>query len=227
MSLNYPCSYFSHGLGRQTSRVISVEDKFRLHESLQQEAQRLLDEYGKDSDEYKIFKMGQREDEEKGLEFIKGKIPHLTISSRSQIRNKEACGKHHTGLIGLDYDNFASQEDLEKTLAALRQDKHVLIAGRSISGKGIHAVVPVSPTPKNAEEHELAWGAVDAYLYSVIKRHCDPVCKDASRLFAYGLDKTANLRHDVVHLPWDAEKERSLKNQRKIKEISAIQGALP
>ncbi len=46
-----------------------------------------------------------------------------------------------TGICFLDFDHV-EEEQLESSMTLLRKDDHVLLAARSISGKGMHVLVP-------------------------------------------------------------------------------------
>ena len=48
-----------------------------------------------------------------------------------------------TGLCFVDIDHVP-EEKVEESMAILREDEHVLFAARSVSGKGIHILVPYS-----------------------------------------------------------------------------------
>lgn len=46
-----------------------------------------------------------------------------------------------TGLCFIDIDKI-EEEQVESSMAILQQDEHVLFAARSISGKGLHILIP-------------------------------------------------------------------------------------
>ena len=84
---------------------------------------------------------------------LKVGLPAVTFSGVFQNRRTLVL---HSGMVVLDFDDV----DVGSLKADVVHNRHVLLAFISPSGAGLKVVVPVSPVPKDAGEHKMAFSQV-------------------------------------------------------------------
>lgn len=120
---------------------------------------------------------------------MKLKLPCATISGVFDSRNKQGLVTH-SGLIALDMDDVADCSALINHLADM---DIVAYAGRSVSGKGVYAIVPIA----YPEKHGQQWESLRRYFDS-LGITVDPATKDVSRLRFCSYDPEARVRFDAT-----------------------------
>lgn len=105
-----------------------------------------------------------------------------------------------TGLCFIDIDHI-SEEKVESYRAILREDEHVLLAARSISGNGLHIIVPYSLRTDNPDERmPLTPGKMNQTYCSVFK----PTTFRYGKLLGVGIDKAAGHAERLCIISYDS-----------------------
>ena len=182
-------SLYSNCLSKSPEKQVKLLSKFTLDVDIALKAIHAYERGGKDDPEYQA---------------IKKRVPAVTPSSFSDVRNADACIQQHSGVMGIDLDGFDGDADLLATLAKLRNSEHILVAGWSLSQSGIHAFARVDPIPTKISEHRDAWHAVNDVVQRLTGREMDAATKDCSRLFFFSHDKSAiaTARIDARPIKW-------------------------
>lgn len=107
----------------------------------------------------------------------------------------------HSALVVIDYDNV---EDTGSIVAELSNLPEVRLAFVSPSGKGVKAVVEVTPVPKNATEHKFAWHAVVEHLSQIEGVNEDESGKDLRRMCYLAHDPLVYMRVSGPAVAWEA-----------------------
>jgi len=94
-----------------------------------------------------LIKQIRGEKEPKEYKKLKEQLPAILFSGEFTQRNAESC-KQHSGLMVLDYDQFESEEYLNKTWESLTTNKFVVFVFISPGGNGIKALVNIPPCDK-------------------------------------------------------------------------------
>ncbi|MYI35258.1 MAG: hypothetical protein F4118_02370 [Acidimicrobiaceae bacterium] len=135
----------------------------------------------------------------------KMKLPAVTWAGTFPAYKR--TGEHlnqHSGRVVLDIDNNI---DLGTVLAELAQNPHVEFAFVSPSGDGVKPVIPVSPVPKNAAAHKLAFHAVLSVFSEYAEQDPEqlPKQRDPNRLCFLAYDPRAVYNPNAIPVEWDPE----------------------
>lgn len=102
----------------------------------------------------------------------KKNVPYVTISGLFNHR-KASDIVRHSGFICLDFDDV---EDIEEAFENLSSDHFTYACFRSISGRGLAAIVKIDP-----KKHLDAFLGLEAYFANKYQLYVDRSCKDVSR----------------------------------------------
>ena len=100
--------------------------------------------------------------------------PAVTISGKFEDARKASQITEHSGFIAMDFDDIENIDQLEEEL---RTDKYTYSLFRSISGKGLCAIVKI-----DGKKHKDAFLGLEAYYLKNYSVGIDQSCKDVSRL---------------------------------------------
>ena len=124
-----------------------------------------------------------------------------------------------TGLCFVDIDHVEN-EQVESAMAKLREDEHVLLAARSISGKGLHILVPyclwredtVSSLPPTPAKTNQIYGSVfkstAARYRDLLGLPTDKMAINAERLCLISYDDQAYFNAGAVPIIYQYEHQR-------------------
>src|SRR5699024_4520669 len=101
-------------------------------------------------------------------------LPALTVSGTFDGGHKESNIIDHSGFIAIDIDNV---ENVDQTFKAITQDEYTYCAFRSVSGRGICAIVKI-----HGSKHRKAWAGLERHYLKNYEIGIDPSGKDKSRL---------------------------------------------
>lgn len=120
---------------------------------------------------------------------MKMQLPCATISGTFSKRNG---GKllQHSGYIALDIDGVS---DCSELIAKFANMDIVAYVGRSVSGRGVYAIVSIAYPNK----HRQQWAALSRY-FATLGITVDPATKDVTRLRFCSYDTEARLRDNAV-----------------------------
>jgi hypothetical protein len=104
----------------------------------------------------------------------------------------------HSGLLQLDIDGLDDFNHAEETRMRLSADSHVLACWISPSGKGVKAIVPITPDHK---AHRANFDAARHYFRESHQLEIDPMCSDPGRLcfVSYDPDLWLNQSAESFH----------------------------
>lgn len=103
---------------------------------------------------------------------LKKKVPYFTASGTFETRNNNGL-LEASGLIAIDFDDLTNISDTEKLL---RADRYTFALFRSISQKGLCALVRIDPT-----KHLESFLSLENYYWQLLQLPIDQSCKDISR----------------------------------------------
>ena len=133
------------------------------------------------------------------------------VSDGKETRSKEVCVRHHSGFVMIDVDGLDDEKAVNRVRGLARCDVYGYGSGTSLSGRGVHIFVRVSPVPRTVEEHVQAWREVKDYYHGVLGVPVDESCKDPSRLCYLSYDIHALWNEDAWAFPWKMPQPREIK----------------
>lgn len=114
----------------------------------------------------------RNEPDKKQRQKAKELVPYVTVSGTFSKRNNQGLIKH-SGFLAIDFDDVTDYGDAFNILI---NDPYTFAAFRSISGKGLCAIVKI-----NGDKHLDSFLGLEAYYFQHYQLICDPSCKDLSR----------------------------------------------
>ncbi|MDR2144924.1 MAG: PriCT-2 domain-containing protein [Tannerella sp.] len=114
-------------------------------------------------------------------------LPAITVSGVFGAGRKAENLLNHSGLICIDIDKKDQQRDMDAIFNELKQIENIAYLGRSCSGEGLFAIVPIKD-PRQHLGHFLALEKSLAGRGIVI----DTTCKEINRLRIYSHDPDAH-----------------------------------
>ena len=139
-----------------------------------------------------------------------------------------------TGICFIDIDHVEEQQ-VESSMSILREDEHVLLAARSISGKGLHILVPytlwrddpISPLPATPGKMNQIYGSVfkstAARYREMLNLPTDKMAENAERLCLVSHDGDAWYNPAAVPIVYRYEFQKSGKKPKKYLEYEEPQ----
>ena len=142
--------------------------------------------------EKEVDKIRTAKDKEQRTSFKKN-VPYVTISGKFVKRKKEDIVSH-SGFICLDFDDL---EDVDKAFNDICSESFVFSAFKSISGKGIAALVKI-----DSRKHLEAFLSLEVYFANKYQYFIDRACKDTTRarLVSHDQDLYSNPKSDKFDL---------------------------
>ena len=119
----------------------------------------------------------------------KEQIPCVTLSGIFNYRSGNGLVRH-SGLMQVDIDKVG---DYQATFSKLCKDNYIYVCFRSPGGKGIKAIVKISPSP---ETHKSHFKALEIYFKNQFGIKIDSLCKDLARSMLLSYDP------DIYCNPW-------------------------
>lgn len=129
---------------------------------------------------------------------MKKDLPSICFSGKFERREAKALVEH-SGLICLDYDGFASQDEMLIKKATLTEDKFTFALFVSPSGDGLKQVVKIPQDPNN---HRLYFNALNEYFDCP---EFDTTTKDVCRVCYESYDP--DIYVNEFSFVWDVQKE--------------------
>jgi len=114
---------------------------------------------------------------------LKKDLPSICFSGKFKKRSDDSIIEH-SGLICLDFDEYATKKDLFQDKEKLSKDKYVFSVFLSPSGKGLKVLVKI---PCDIENHKKYFNALEAYFNNP---HFDTTSKNISRVCYESYDPT-------------------------------------
>jgi len=113
-------------------------------------------------------------------------LPAITVSGLFNNPRSVRNLINHTGLICIDIDGKDQIMEMDKIFNDVKQMKFVAYLGKSCSGKGLFAIIPIA-FPEKHKEHLLSLIEYFGNEGIVLDKSCSDVC----RLRVYSFDKDA------------------------------------
>lgn len=128
------------------------------------------------------------------LRRLKATLPGITVSGVFEQRLNEGLIKH-SGLICIDIDAKENKDNavFQDLKSKLRTAPFIAYCGKSVSGTGYYAIIPIK-YPDKHKEHFKALQKLFAEVGVII----DAACKDVSRLRGYSWDAEPYINHNAV-----------------------------
>lgn len=130
-------------------------------------------------------------------------IPAITISGTFSQRQTKYL-EEYSRLIAIDIDNKENQEIMPRVKEILSQLDYVAYCGRSISGDGYFAIIPIE-NPLHFKQHFYALEEEMATYGIVI----DKSCKDITRLRYVSYDENHYYNPNANTYYWEKEENKS------------------
>jgi hypothetical protein len=118
---------------------------------------------------------------------LKKGLPAVTVSGLFKDGRKAENLIQHSGLICIDIDQKDQTKEMNIIFNELKTVSNIAYLGRSCSGKGLFAIIPV----QNHEKHQSHFLALQKDLLNM-GIIIDPACKDLTRLRFYSFDPHAH-----------------------------------
>jgi hypothetical protein len=134
-------------------------------------------------------------------------IPAITISGTFSQRSTKFLEKY-SGLIAIDIDYKENQEIMPRVKEILSQLDYVAYCGRSISGDGYFAIIPIE-NPLHFKQHYYAIEEEMATYGIVI----DKACKDITRMRYVSYDKDYYYNPHATNYYWEKEETKPRPNK--------------
>jgi hypothetical protein len=129
---------------------------------------------------------------------LKKNLPAICFSGKFNKRSDDSIIEH-SGLICLDFDGYATNEDMLSEKQRLINDKYVMSVFVSPSGNGLKALIKI---PKDIENHKRYFDALGEYYNS---EQFDVTSKNISRVCYESYDPEVYI--DVDSDIWDTQAE--------------------
>ena len=155
------------------------------------------------SDEHKelvesIRKGSTPEERHELKETYRHKIPAVTVGGIFEKRDSKHLIKP-SGLIGIDIDWKDNVDVMPKVLSILKELPYIAYAGRSLSGDGYFAIIPIE-NPSHFKEHYFALEQ-EMKSYGIT---LDKSCKDITRLRFVSYDPDCHYNPNATTFYWEA-----------------------
>lgn len=124
---------------------------------------------------YKIRNSGNKD----LIKAIKSTLPAITPSGVYKTRHTNNLVRH-SGFICLDFDDV---KDMDLAWEQLQSCLYVAFLNKSVSGKGLFAIVPI----KFSDKHKSHFNSLKSYMLDTYGLKIDKSCSDISRLRGYSL----------------------------------------
>lgn len=128
------------------------------------------------------------------------KIPSVTVSGRFSQRDSEHLIEH-SGLICIDIDFKDNVDIMPQVPSILQSLKYVAYCGKSISGDGYFAIVPIE-NPKHFKQHFYALEE-EMKSYGIV---IDKACKDITRMRYASYDADGYYNPNATTYYWELDK---------------------
>ena len=128
------------------------------------------------------------------------KIPSVTISGRFSQRDSEHMIEH-SGLLCIDIDLKDNVDIMPQVPSILQSLKYVAYCGKSISGYGYFAIVPIE-NPKHFKQHFYALEE-EMKSYGIV---IDKACKDITRMRYASYDADGYYNPNATTYYWELDK---------------------
>lgn len=168
------------------------------------------------TDKYKVFaeriRAGITPDERHNIkkELYKN-IPAVTISGLFSKRATEHIIEY-SNLICIDIDRKDNEMIMQQVPLILQKLKYVAYCGRSISGDGYFAIIPIE-NPFHFKQHFFALEE-EMKSYGIF---IDKACKDITRMRYASFDADGYYNPDATTYYWELDNETSITNKQKDK----------
>lgn len=129
---------------------------------------------------------------------LKKNLPAICFSGKFNKRSDDSIIEH-SGLICLDFDGYATNEDMLSEKQRLIDDKYVMSVFISPSGNGLKALIKI---PKDVENHKRYFDALGEYYNS---EQFDVTSKNISRVCYESYDPEVYI--DVESDIWETQAE--------------------
>lgn len=129
------------------------------------------------------------------------KIPSVTVSGRFSQRDSEHMIEH-SGLLCIDIDLKDNVDIMPQVPSILQSLKYVAYCGKSISGDGYFAIVPIE-NPMHFKQHFYALEE-EMKSYGIV---IDKSCKDITRLRYASYDADGYYNPNSTTYYWERDKE--------------------
>ena len=140
------------------------------------------------------------------------KIPAVTVSGRFSQHNSEHLIEA-SGLICIDIDWKDNVDIMPQVPSILQKLKYVAYCGKSISGDGYFAIIPIE-NPKHFKQHFYALEE-EMKSYGIV---IDRLCKDITRLRFASYDADGYYNPNATTYYWELDKvAKAAKNSQKDK----------
>ena len=133
---------------------------------------------------------------------LKKNLPAICFSGKFNKRSDDSIIEH-SGLICLDFDGYATNEDMLSEKQRLIDDKYVMSVFISPSGNGLKALIKI---PKDVENHKRYFDALGEYYNS---EQFDVTSKNVSRVCYESYDPEIYI--DMGSDIWDVKSEYDYK----------------
>jgi len=134
----------------------------------------------------------------------KEKLPYVTLSGMFTKERKASEITNHSGFIGMDIDNIASE--LEGLRNMLSSDPYIYSIFTSVSGTGLCVIFKIDP-----EKHLDAFNGIADYLIKKYQIVIDPSGKDVSRPRYVSFDPYCFINEKAVVFKKYLQKEKKRK----------------
>ena len=138
-------------------------------------------------------------------------IPAVTVSGRFSQHNSEHLIEA-SGLICIDIDWKDNVDIMPQVPSILQKLKYVAYCGKSISGDGYFAIIPIE-NPKHFKQHFYALEE-EMKSYGIV---IDKSCKDITRLRYASYDADGYYNPNATTYYWELDKEAKAANNSKEK----------
>lgn len=140
---------------------------------------------------------------------LKNKIPAVTVSGRFGQHKSEHLIEA-SGLICIDIDWKDNVDIMPQVPSILQKLKYVAYCGKSISGDGYFAIIPIE-NPKHFKQHFYALEE-EMKSYGIV---IDKLCKDITRLRFASYDADGYYNPNATTYYWELDKEAKVANNSK------------
>lgn len=133
-----------------------------------------------------------------GYDRVKKQLPAITPHAFYPAGRGKESEHELTEVMMVDLDHL-TDEELEKILEDSKNLQGVILACKSLSGKGAHLLMRCTPIPEG--QFELCYKALCEYVECVLGKAPDPACKNINRLMIINHDP--DVYYNPEALPFD------------------------